>query len=314
MSTPPLPAGYALDAPPPLPSGYKLDSETQQEAPPPSTYEKLTAPIDPGAHNPVTRFLSSVGGTAIGAVGSAAKAAAHPMEAISGAIDSTSDAIDSLKSYADPKTRPTWEQIKSVLPEALGTGVGGYAVGEAGGAALKGAGGAVAGVVKRVLPNAERAGAAFADVKNTVGNVPIKTASVGDTALELYTQAERGAQLPQSVRKLLNRVTKPDSSPLTYAEAKDFQSNISRLSADEMGKLNPNTKRLVGQLNANLKDSLIDAADHVGKGEKLADAFTEYRKAMKIKGFSEKAIEYGIKTALGLAGLGAAEKLRRMIP
>lgn len=175
-------------------------------------------------------------------------------------------------------------------------------------------GGAAASKVARSLPSAQRAGAVFADVKGSVGNVAINTSKVGDTALELYTQSDRGAQLPMAVRKLLNRVTKPESPPLTYAEAKDFQSNISNLSANEKMSLKPNTVRLVGQLNQDLKASLVDAADHVGKGQQLTDAFTEYRNAMRLKGFNEKAIEYGLKTLLAGMGLGAAEKVRRMVP
>jgi len=42
-------------------------------------------------------------------------------------------AVDAAKTYADPTTRPTWEQAKSVLPEAIGEGAGVVAAGELGG-------------------------------------------------------------------------------------------------------------------------------------------------------------------------------------
>ena len=164
----------------------------------------------------------------------------------------------------------------------------------------------------KALPNAQRAGAAFAEVKGAVGNVPINMSKVGDTALEIYTQSDRGASLPMAVRKLLNRTTKPGAAPLTYEEAKDFQSNISALSADEKMQMKPNTQRLLGQLNSELKDSLIEVADIKGKGQKLAGAFKEYHNAATLQGLSEKAIELGWKTllggALGATGYGLARK------
>lgn len=43
MSTPPLPAGYALDATPPLPAGYALDSGAPAIADQPTPYDKLTS-------------------------------------------------------------------------------------------------------------------------------------------------------------------------------------------------------------------------------------------------------------------------------
>lgn len=154
------------------------------------------------------------------------------------------------------------------------------------------------------IPSTERAGAMLRQVKATAGDVPIDMTKPGNSALELYTQSQRGATLPLAVRKFLTRTTTPDSAPLTYAEAKDFQSNISRLSADEYGKMNPNTRRLVGQLNADLKSSLQGAADTAGKGQQFADAMKEYHNAMRLKGMSEQAIQYAMKAAI-TGGLGA---------
>jgi hypothetical protein len=95
----------------------------------PSTYQKLTAPIDSEAHNPVSRFFSSVGGAVIGAPEGLYNTLRHPGDTLAGISDS-------VGAWMDPKTRPTWEGIKSVLPEALGGGVGTVAAGEALGAAV----------------------------------------------------------------------------------------------------------------------------------------------------------------------------------
>jgi hypothetical protein len=102
---------------------------------------------------------------------------------------------------------------------------------------------------KDILPSTQRASAALSDVKSVAGSIPIDMSKPGNTALELYTQSQRGATLPKVVRDFVNRATKPGADPITCEEAKDFQSNISNLSADEKMSLKPNTKRLVGQLN-----------------------------------------------------------------
>lgn len=159
------------------------------------------------------------------------------------------------------------------------------------------------------LPSADRAGQALERVKAAAGNVPIDTAKPGNTALDIYTQSQRGATLPTPVSKLVRRLTTPGSDPMTYAEAKDFQSNISKLSANEKMNLNPNTQRLVGQLNADLKESLQNAAHTAGMGSEFAQAMHEYRMAMKLKGASDAVIDAGWKAALSGAGLYGAKKV-----
>jgi len=160
-----------------------------------------------------------------------------------------------------------------------------------------------------LIPSTERAGQMLSEVKSIAGNVPIEMGKAGNTALDLYTQSQRGATLPKVVRDFVNRATKPEAQPITYAEAKDFQSNISRLSAAERMRLTPNTHRLVGQLNADLKASLRNAADTVGKGEQFIEAMREYRRAMQLKGFTEAAIKVAIKGALGALGIAGAKKI-----
>lgn len=169
--------------------------------------------------------------------------------------------------------------------------------------------GRVAGKSADLIPSTERAGAALQDIKTTAGSVPIDMAKPGASALELYNQSQHGATLPKAVRQFVQRATQPGGEPITYAEAKDFQSNVSRLSANERMNLNPNTARLLGQLNADLKGSLEDAADTVGKGQKFTDAMKEYHNAMTLKGWTDTAKAYAWKAALGALGVGAAKKI-----
>ena len=109
----------------------------EPKAAPTEPESKLTAPIDTEAKSPISRTLSSAGGTVIGAL-------SHPIDTAKGALESLGDAAtlgltkgsplsQSVDTWLNPKTRPTWEGIKSVLPEALGQGIGNVALGEAAG-------------------------------------------------------------------------------------------------------------------------------------------------------------------------------------
>jgi hypothetical protein len=159
------------------------------------------------------------------------------------------------------------------------------------------------------IPTAAKAGAALRDVKAVAGGVPIDISEAGNTALEMMTQKERGGQLPQAVRQLVSRFTDPSKGPITYEEAKDFQSNISNLSANEKMALKPNTVRLLGQLNSNLKDALESAADTQGKGQQFVNAMKDYHNAMRIRGMSDAAKEAAWRAALGAAGVYGAKKI-----
>jgi hypothetical protein len=116
-------------------------------------------------------------------------------------------------------------------------------------------------------------------------------------------QDERGAPAPAAVKQLAKRLE--SGEPLKYEEAKDFQSNISALSAQEKMGMSANTKRLVGQLNQDMKGALEQAADTKGKGEQFSGAMKEYHRAMKLSDMSEEAKAFAIKNAL-YAALGAS--------
>lgn len=100
------------------------------------TYEKLTAPIDTGAQNPATRLLSSVGGAVMGAPAAiwnqAQSIAQNPTKMLLGPAGALIPENANLSDYGKAAT---WKAIPSVLPEALGAGIGAYATGEMTGAA-----------------------------------------------------------------------------------------------------------------------------------------------------------------------------------
>jgi hypothetical protein len=93
---------------------------------------------------PVVRGLDAAGGAVLGApraiLGHLYHSFADPStadeqdrsrpEVIAERLIGAPQIADAIQTYANPKTRPSWDQVKSVLPEALGQGTGSVAAGE----------------------------------------------------------------------------------------------------------------------------------------------------------------------------------------
>jgi len=122
--------------------------QQQSQQASPSFLDRLTAGYDPGAAQfaekhpvlgPAVRFLSSAGGAVLGAPGSLYHTLTDdltPQEEqefqghtrIPGEVTlerlTGAPLVRAAQQYANPETRPTLKQAASVLPEALGQGVG----------------------------------------------------------------------------------------------------------------------------------------------------------------------------------------------
>lgn len=283
-------------------------------------YSDLAAPpasAAPGA--PPKTLDSGEGPIAQGMTTMERKFADMPGQLVS-AIKSGIDHPRSMKQIAQDQT-PVSARLAAMNPIATDEGslpmnIGAtaanllpLAIDPAGGGIAESPVARLAGAARDALPSTARAGAALQNIKSVAGSVPIDTAKVGNSALDLFEQSQRGATLPPAVNKLVRRLAQPDGLPMTYEEAKDFQSNISNLSANEKMNLKPNQVRLLGQLNSDLKASLADAADTVGKGEQFTTAMREYHQAMKLKGYSDAAINAAWKAAIGATGAYAAAKI-----
>jgi hypothetical protein len=131
------------------------------QEPKPSTWERLTSADDPGAREfaekhpifgPPARVLSAIGGAVPGLLGSVYHAVADkpteeenkmfeghtriPGELTVERLTGAPSIVQGAKDWANPQTRPTARGALSVLPEALGTGIGTVAAGEMAGAAI----------------------------------------------------------------------------------------------------------------------------------------------------------------------------------
>lgn len=162
----------------------------------------------------------------------------------------------------------------------------------------------VVGAGARAIPTRARAGQKFQQVMAQVGDKPVDIAKPGDAALRISELAERGGSMPKAVRDFLRRATDPEKAEPTYREMRDFYSNISRLSADEAGRLTPVVRKQLGELRSALNEALAKTAASGGHEKVYRAAMREYAVASRLRELSEAAVKYGA----GVAGVGAAYK------
>lgn len=160
--------------------------------------------------------------------------------------------------------------------------------------------------VGKLLPSAKKAGQAFAEVSKAAGKLPVDVSAPGNVALETQRLAQSGGKMPKVMSDFLRRVTDPKKPPLTYDEARDFFSNATRLSIDELNRLTPVMKRQVAIFTDQLKSSTAKAAEQAGKVERFHFGMKEYSKAARIKDFSEEAKDLLMKKILPYGAAGAA--------
>jgi hypothetical protein len=169
--------------------------------------------------------------------------------------------------------------------------------------------GAVPAAVRAVVPTRAGANLKFQEVMGAVANRPVETAQAGNVALRVAELAERGGTMPKVVRDLLRRATDPTKGDITYREMRDFYSNVSRLSADEMKRLPPVIKSQIGELRAALHEALARTAASGGKEGVYRAAMKEYAMASRVREVSAKLLKYGA----GLVGAGTAYKIGKDI-
>ena len=162
------------------------------------------------------------------------------------------------------------------------------------------------------IPSTARAARNFQTVMAAAKDVPVDLGGpggVGDVALRIKDLADRGGVLPKGVNDLLKYATDPSKPPMTYEVARDFASNISRLSRDELGKLTPVMQREVANLRVVLNKAVGQTASLAGKGQEYAAAMNEYARAMRARQFIETGLRrYGIPLTAGAGGMWILNK------
>ena len=152
-----------------------------------------------------------------------------------------------------------------------------------------------------VWPTREAAGQKFQQVMGAAKNAPVDISGPGNVALRIQELADRGSSMPMVARRFLQRVTDPNKGALTYEEARDFASNVSRLSANEFGRLTPKMATEVHKLRVALNKAIGDTAASAGKGPEYWSAMKEYARAAQRAELGRAAAKKGLQAA-GLTG------------
>ncbi len=187
-------------------------------------------------------------------------------------------------------------------------------------------GGVAIGAAAKMIPSAARAAKVLEAVKGKAGEVPVDLSRSGDSLLRIKELSQAGHGNLPVIHKLIERYTAPvktairgvkdDAKPLTYSEARDFYSAISKLSAKDSMAITGTMKRELGEFANLLKHDIGQAADQAGQAAQYYSGIKEYAKAKAMarvaedmKGFlTSKAVRYGLE-AVGLgAGAGLALK------
>lgn len=158
-----------------------------------------------------------------------------------------------------------------------------------------------------------KAGQKFQEVMGAAGDMPVDVSGAGTKALEINDYAARGGSRPKIINDFIKRVTDPEKGPLTYAEARDFESNASRLSADEAKRLTPKVRFLLNQFRSELRDAVAQTAAQAGKQQAYQEALKSYARGAAAQELAGTAKDLLTKEALkGVAkgaGIGAGGAL-----
>lgn len=159
------------------------------------------------------------------------------------------------------------------------------------------------------VPTRAKAGQKFQEVMGAVGPKAVDVAQPGTVALRIAELAERGGSMPKVVRDLLRRATDPTKGSISYQEMRDFYSNVSRLSADEMKRLAPVVRQQLGALREAMNETLARTAASGGKESVYRAAMREYAMASKLAEWSKTVAKW----TAGALGATTAYKVAQEI-
>jgi hypothetical protein len=282
---------------------WKLWQNAGTSAAPPENavqrkFDELTT-VTPEEDASTPSLLKPVAHFGAGAIQGAGLPFIHPLKTVQG--------LGSLVAHPADTVAGMLEGAKADPAKAMGNLVGGI---DTAGAAAELGGGAM-----DLLPSKARAGETLQDIRSAASDVPVRPMNAWPEIERFQELTKRGGSTAKPVTQLSSRlqnmVRLPQQGDFTFPEARDFYSNISSQSAEDVSRLNPIMRRQMGAIRSGMHQDLTDAAGTIGRGDEYADAVKEYARAMQIR----KAAGNAAKVGLGAAGLGVAgHYLRDMIP
>ena len=258
-----------------------------------------------GLWNGAKRVLGEVGQAGSAALhGNAPEAALHGIAALPfvgpGLIKASEQA---------PASTPGESYLSRVQDAATDPGVEGTVLGTAAQAAP-----VIAGGLTRSLPEAPenpfptraKAGALFENVMQDAGDQPVKLTRAMEPLERAQQLSARGGGTVGAVDNLYKRIN--TINPLDYREARDWASNLSRLTAQDSMSSSPALKAQVGKLSHAFNEDIGDTAASVGRGEDYAKAMRDYRRASMFNNAAKTTAKWAIPAAVGGGLAGTALK------
>lgn len=171
---------------------------------------------------------------------------------------------------------------------------------------------AAIGKVLEKLPTATRGASRLNEVEEAAGHLPVSLTRTEEHLMKASSMADNGATLPTPIKKLLKRYEKGES--LDYSDAREFYSNLSRLTAKDSMSLSPSMKRQLGLIVQALRDDIGTTAAQVDKAAQYYGGLKDYARAKKAarignilrEAATSKAVKYGLG---GAAAYGVAKAI-----
>lgn len=160
-----------------------------------------------------------------------------------------------------------------------------------------------------IAANEGRAKQALDAVESAAGKAPVQISQATKDLLVRYGNlADAGGGEMAAPKKLIERLADPSKPDISFAQARDFQKNLSSLSGSERmamkGEMGATIKRLAGSFHNDLKAT----ADMVkpGLGDQYEQAISEYAKSQRMKDMWLAVKTNGAKALWQAAKLGLA--------
>lgn len=199
------------------------------------------------------------------------------------------------------------ENLESLLPQALAAIAGGFEAPEAGKS------------IAKLVPSSDRAGALLGNIeKDAAAKGVLVSPNNTWPALERFQElTKRGGSTSKPTTQLSNRlqnlIRQPDLGAFGFPEARDFYSNISRQSSEELSRLNPKMRTQMGAVRSGLNEDLTNAAKTINRGVDYAKAMKEYARAQKLNDLGSKLVKYVLpKVGYGAGAWAGYEGLKSL--
>jgi len=204
---------------------------------------------------------------------------------------------------AFPQAGKAAAPLARIATKSLGSGVvgAGQGTGFGTGAAIGAVGGALP-EVTALVPTKAKAGKVFQSVMEDAKDQPISLTNSMPYLQRVQELGERGATQPRVTQQLFSRAGQ--ENPILYPEARDFASNLSRMSAADRMAINPTMAREVGNASKAFNQDVGAAASAVGRGEDYSRAMRDYARAAALREGTIKAAKAAAKYGLPAAGAG----------